>query len=361
MKGGNGNYYKNKKAKLNIYTLYNTQWTDKTGRQQITDPGGDTVFIDTFLIDKNNKVVAANNNSYKLFQFPKIVPGFIPDKNDTNLIFAKLSEGSVSRELTNDPLQFNTSFIAAVPPPSVNVPNSRKGNKIMLNSFYLKGTVSKPLSNKLTSAALSALGNYSLENLTSNQVTYYLIYQQCKEGTGSPDWRKIIQMSCSTKVFPSNYDNDRVASLCKNAGNDSGEYGINRFTSPIISLNADNRDKYNILWSSTFDLDSENTQFNLDVYEKLKVAPPSANTLKKSPIQVTYTNTNDNSYIENVESGAVYLIRSCYGVYNELLIGSNSLTPTGTGGTLVANTSYSDLSKLYPSESFLFKLNYYDI
>lgn len=365
-------YYKNKNVKINVYTLINTHWTDKTGLQvpPLVDPATDQ-YLDTNLRQIVKTTYDADSKEFAKIYPPKLIPGFIPSSKDLVTNFAKPDEFC-------DPLFFNTSFCVNIPSAAKNAPQARKGTKVTLSSIYITGSVHKPeiplpLNNPFVPTITQTR---CLNSLTSNQVTYYLVYQQCRNvNEGVPDWRTIFYLNGSNKVCPTTYANtNRVNNALSTntvqpiATTNIGT-GICRFTHPDMYLNVDSKEKFVLLASYTLDLDQENTQFQFKIYEKMIVALPMFSSKKKNPIQTVFSNVSTDNTLNFVEGGAVYLIRSCYGVYNELLqvtLQTGDKTSTGTTlalttGSNETNNSYLDGCKLYPNESYTMKVNYYDV
>jgi hypothetical protein len=373
-------YYKGKQFKINIYTLFNTQWTDRFGNPapivETNVPNMNTFPIITGRLKEILQKTAENTlTSIRVFP-PKIVPGFIPTmgaNGDTvnNFLapYGDLSPVPTNPGYQYDPLQFNTTFCCGLPSADQNAPQSRKGTKITLSSIYIVGSVTKSQIPLRTSTA-TVLNQYDpvqsqekKSQLLNNQVTYYLIYQQCRNpGEGVPNWRDIFYLNGSNKCSVTNPEiSNPLTNNCINPEGTSYEniFGYTRFTHPELNLTVNNKEKFVILSTVTLDLDSENTQFNFKLYEKLKVALPQSTSKKKNPIQVTYKNTGSSSLLTDVESGALYLVRASYGVYNDLLQSAGAIK--GTGTVEGSDTAYTDLARVYPSESLSIKVNYLDM
>lgn len=389
-------YYKGKQFRINVYTLILNQWTDCYGNPYppLNNPSTKQ-YLDQNLYDILRFANTYSPNDTGNVVPPKCIPGFIPDSEDNEAYFKPITtirDEPNNRILsTNDPFMFNTSFITPVPIASQNAPQSRKGTKITLSSIYITGSVTKPfipVPNDTEDITVSRVVNDALSMLSNNQVTFYLIYNDCKnQNEGPPDWRTIFDLNSSNKVTPTTYapyvrtaqaiSGDRVNNQLNGTPLDdslrTGKTGWNRFTHPELYLNVNSKSKFVILSSMTLDLDSTNSQFNFKMYEKLKVAKSDSNSKKKYPIVTTFSNTGANNLVTNVEGGAVYLVSCCYGVYNTLLKTNDGKESTGTSQALVpgtnigegtnnsANNSYLDACKLYPSVSYKMKVNYYDI
>ena len=382
-------YFKNKFAKINTYTLVLDHWTDNIGNriQPVTNPAT------AQFLDLNLRALVAPTDPRSddpILVYPKIVPGFIPDLYDTATRFNEVNK-------YNDPFQFNTSFCSPIPSGNNNVSQSRKGNKVCLTSIYINGQVGIPvapiLNNALAGGVSQSSYNDAINKLRTNQVTYYLIFEDCRElNAPPPQWREILDVNPSTKVFPKSYypasrnnttaiaGGDRINGLNHEEVDQDLEYDPSevetascRFPSPIVTINVNNREKYVILGTYTYDLDLPNSQFNIKIYEKMKVVLPRSGNRKKQMIQTVFNNNNDNSLLTNVTAGAVYLVRMSYGIYNPTLL----LNGTGTTNAITAavaqpanvntavagssSNSYLDMEKIYPRESFTMKTFYYDI
>ena len=392
-------YYANKLAKINVYTLVYDHWVDKIGNRILPESSeGAGQFLDLTL---RNRVVNATFKNVNVL-YPKLVPGFVPHASDN-------ADGFFLPNNDNDPLQFNTTYVTPISNSTDNAPMQRKGTKILLSSIYINGTVSLPIdafpSDLDDNVSLNA---DQLRKVRTNQVSYYLIYEGCHvEQTGCPEWKDIFESVPSTKVVPDNY-NKTVLPAANNAypqvtdtlcdrinvsrtqdvqgavQYDVNYPGTNRFTNPELTIAVNYRDKFSIIATYHYDLDVNNTQFNVKIFEKLKAAVPYSNSRKKQNIQTIFNNNTNDSTLPNVTGGAVYLVRACYGIYNNAFDsnavanfnGNRAITKTGTvvditSSTLQANNanpgpgsiynSYLDLSRIYPSESLKIKLNYYDM
>lgn len=400
----NRKYYYNKTFKANIYTHECTHWTIDTG--EALPPQIDNIQVGATnhpsdITAENKKVCSfidahvLNSMYTSLFSildnptgdylkylsatvgFPKPVLGFKPvagdlqgANNGSKLVDPFNYTNPALPGGTNDkttkardwaqnpsPFQFNTSFLLNLSNPATNIAQSRKGTKVTLSSLYIRGSISKP----------PMLTNY----ITNNQVTYYIIWQSCKEvNAGPPNWYEIFDLVPSTKLSPTSYaDTNILVNTTITTLVNSNRIGTNRFTNPSLFINVNNKEKYVILKTFTLDLDSENTQFDINLYEKLKVQDPRSNSKVKSQCTVVYSNTSSNNTIQYVENGAIFLVRVSYGTYiqgtNDLLNGVGTTLPVSppydVEGNIVNDNSYNSLCKVYPMESWKCKVFYKDV
>lgn len=389
------------KSVINIYTMINSQWTDANGELAPPNPSsnavGSTYYTDVKLLEKVNEIIDASGSNGYTVLFPKLIPGFIPCSKDTISMNGLTPQGdfvvlSNNTAIKNDPLIYNTSFCCNVPTSLLNGPQARKGTKVTLSSIYIQGSVCKAQLPLYPVANLPAYDVTSVLNIRNeirnNQVTYYLILENIRPNTGAvsqpPNWRQIFYVNGSNKCITENNNTDPLVKPLIPANpaitdNDNiEEYelkGISRFTHPQLYLNVNNKEKYTILASQTLDLDTEGTHFNFKMYHKLRSAIPQSNSSKKQPIQTTFSNVRQPENVKvntlpYIESGAVFLVRSCYGVYNSVLVTNNEITPTGTKnfkpsisatGVYSSDNSYNDGCRIYPNESFTMKVNYIDV
>ena len=352
---------------MEVRTLTTDHWYSRSGTRFPKVPPANGA-VDIFYPMRN--IVTSNTTVYP--NPPRPIVGFVPDVNDSNILFAKLNDA-------NSPYNINSMFLCCVGTPVNDAAFKVQGIEIACYSHYITGVMSKPTVDIPSSTQMT--NNY-VENIRNNQVSMNIVLETCRTNEqGDTNWNDIFDLNTTPTLEYNNLVQANNTILLdpilnsrsySNPADTNVVTGVDRFSSPICTIRVDQRHMFKVLKSKMFDFDKNNTLFPFEIYTKLEVKPYASAKYKEKIITVFKTNTVTGT-LDQCVANAIHLVFLTHGLYKNGFVyeGSSSTTAQLTainkmGYTAAINNnnqntaSYFEICKRAINIAFTGKFNFRD-